>query len=110
MLGAVLMVAATVALMLALTWGGMRYPLGLGADRRRCSAASVVLWRAVRVAPATAREPFLPLAVLLDPVVDGGTPPRFFGIGHVHRRSTIYVPLYFETGARALGRANRASR
>lgn len=93
-LGAVLMVAATVALMLALTWGGVRYPwaslpvLGLLA----LSAGFWVLftWRLM-----TAPEPLVPLAVMANPVVGTATGAAFCGMG-VFIGLSIYVPVYLE--------------
>src|SRR6266536_702272 len=92
--GAVLMVAATVALLLALTWGGTRYPwsspriVGL-------LAASTAFWLMFVVRLMTAREPFLPLPLLLNPVVGIGTASVTFVFGTMIGL-TIFVPLYFE--------------
>src|SRR6266581_4519548 len=92
--GAVLMVAATTALLLALTWGGTRYPwfspriVGL-------LAASVAFWLMFVVRLMTAREPFLPLPVLLNRVVGIGTASVSCVFGTMIGL-TIFVPLYFE--------------
>src|SRR5882724_397476 len=60
-LGAVLMVGAAIALMLALTWGGRRYgwesPQILG-----LLVASAALWAVFAWRVMTAEEPFIPLA------------------------------------------------
>ena len=92
--GAVLMVAATTALLLALTWGGTRYPwfspriVGL-------LAASAAFWLMFVVRLMTAREPFLPLPVLLNRVVGIGTASVSCVFGTMIGL-TIFVPLYFE--------------
>ncbi len=92
--GAALMITATFALMLAMTWGGARYPwwsapiLGL-------MAGSAVLWLLFGLRLATAAEPFVPLSVLREPVVGGIVIAAFFSIGAVIGLS-IYMPLYLE--------------
>lgn len=95
--GAVLMVAATVALLLALSWGGGTYPWGsfqiLG-----LFAVSVVAWVLFFVRLTTAAEPFVPLAVMFDPVVATGTAVNFFVMGTMVALS-IYMPIYFEAVA-----------
>ena len=68
-LGAALMVCAALALMLAMTWGGTRYRLGLGADPGPARGGSAVLWLLFALRVATAPEPFIPLAVLREPMV-----------------------------------------
>ena len=72
-LGAVLLVAATSLLMLALNWGGVRYPWAsppiLGAVRgvdRCCGSAS-------GCGSAARREPLIPLNLFANPVVRMGT-------------------------------------
>jgi len=92
--GAALMVAAAIALMLALSWGGKRYPwtspeiLGLG-------AASVLFWVLFWLRLRRAPEPFIPLAVMKDPVVVAIVFAGFFSIGAITGLA-IYVPLYLE--------------
>jgi EmrB/QacA subfamily drug resistance transporter len=92
--GAALMVAATIALLMALTWGGTRYPwfsqpiVGL-------LAASAAFWLLFVIRLMTAREPFLPLPVLLNPVVGIGTASVTCVFGTMIGL-TIFVPLYFE--------------
>ena len=66
--GAGLMVAAAIALMLALSWGGTRYPW----PRRRswdCLPPRVVLWAAFAMRLLHAPEPFVPLDVLREPII-----------------------------------------
>src|SRR5690606_2750912 len=59
--GAILMVCASTALMLALTWGGVSYPWG-SLEVLGLLAGSVALWAAFAWRLLTAAEPFLPLS------------------------------------------------
>lgn len=93
-LGAGLVVAATVALLLALTWGGTRYPWG-SAPILALLIGSAALWVMFAARLATAPEPFLPLAVLGNPVVGLGTTSVSCVFGTMIGLS-IFVPLYFE--------------
>ncbi|MEP9369840.1 MDR family MFS transporter [Xanthobacter sp. VNH20] len=94
-LGGVLMIASTTSLLLALTWGGVRYPwsspliLGLFATALMLSVTFV--WRM-----KTAPEPFLPLSILANRVVSMSVSSVFFVAGIMIALS-INVPLYFET-------------
>ena len=94
LLGAALMALATSALLLALSWGGNRYPwasppiLGL-------FAASVTLWALFGFRVATARDPLIPLTILGNPVVRAATVSACFGMG-TYIGLTIFVPLYLE--------------
>jgi EmrB/QacA subfamily drug resistance transporter len=95
LIGAGLMIVATVTLLLALSWGGAEYPwastevLGLVA----ISAVAWVLfvWRLL-----TAADPFVPLPVMFHPVVAAATASNFFAVG-TSVALTIYIPIYFET-------------
>jgi EmrB/QacA subfamily drug resistance transporter len=92
--GAGLMVAAALALLLALAWGGVRYPwtsptiLGL-------FAASAALWLAFGWRLLHAAEPFIPLTMLAEPVVLGIAAAGFFSIGTIVGLS-IFIPIYVE--------------
>jgi EmrB/QacA subfamily drug resistance transporter len=94
-LGAILLVAATVSLLLALSWGGLRYPwnslpiIGL-------FAGSVLLWGVFAVRMRLAPEPLIPPGVLHNPVVRMGTLAACFGMG-TYIGLTIYLPVYFES-------------
>ena len=92
--GAGLMMAATVALLLALTWGGTRYAW-TAPPIFALLAASALLWALFAMRLMTAREPFLPLALLFNPVVGTGTASVSCVFGTMIGLS-IYVPLYFE--------------
>jgi predicted MFS family arabinose efflux permease len=93
-LGAALMVLATLSLMLAMTWGGTRYGwmswpiLGL-------LAAACALWLLFALRIARAPEPFIPLAILREPIVAAITVTGFFSVGVIIALS-IFLPLYFE--------------
>jgi EmrB/QacA subfamily drug resistance transporter len=92
--GAVLMMTAAVALLLALNWGGTRYPwlswqiVALLAAAGALSAAFI--WWVLRVP-----EPFLPIAVMNNPVMRIGTVASSCSQG-VSIGLTIFMPLYFE--------------
>jgi hypothetical protein len=92
--GAMLMMAAAIALLLALTWGGTRFPW-LSQQIALLFAAAVLLtggfiWWVLR-----AREPFLPLAIMKNPVMRAGSLTSACAQG-VAIGLTIYVPIYYE--------------
>jgi MFS family permease len=94
LLGAALIVAATICFLLALSWGGARYPWGSPQLLSLLGATTVLaLLFAARL--ATAREPFLPLSVLREPVVRLGTATACCAMGTFIGLS-IYVPVFFE--------------
>jgi EmrB/QacA subfamily drug resistance transporter len=92
--GAALMVAASLALMLAMTWGGARYPW-LSVPILSLIAGSAGLWLLFGLRIATAAEPFIPLSVLSERTVAGTALAGFFSIGAIVGLS-IYLPLYLE--------------
>lgn len=94
-LGAILMMAAATTLLLAITWGGIAYPWG-SARIVGLIVASVVLWAAFGLRVATAAEPFLPLSVLLEPVVRNAIAAAFFGMGTLIGLCMV-IPIYLET-------------
>ncbi len=93
-IGATLLIAAIVAVLVALSWGGVRYPwlsapiLGLG------TAALVGLAAYVAYARRTP-DPFLPLSVLHDRVVAPACVSSFFAMVALVGLSA-YMPMYFE--------------
>jgi EmrB/QacA subfamily drug resistance transporter len=94
-LGAALMVIASVALLLALSFGGRRYewislPIG------GLVVASAVFWGLFTWRLVAAKEPFLPLSVLGNPVVRCATLAGACCMATLVGL-TIFVPLYFET-------------
>ena len=93
-LGAGLLMASCIPLLLALTWGGTRYGW-VSPPILMLIGASFVLslllgWRLSRAA-----EPFLPLTVLNNPVMRTGTASASLSMG-VQIGLTIVVPMYFE--------------
>ena len=92
--GAVLMMAATVPLLLALTWGGVRFPWS-SIVIVALLAASVLFWAGFTFRLLTAREPFLPLTLLTNPVVGFGTASVACVFGTMIGLS-IFVPIYFQ--------------
>ncbi len=90
--GVVLMVAAAVALMLALDWGGTRYGWGSW-PILSLFAASAALWVGFALRLLSAREPFIPLAILGGRITGTITAAAFFSIGTIIA-ITIYTPLY----------------
>src|SRR5262249_37381690 len=98
LLGAVLMVGAAIALLLALTWGGRRY-LWASPQILALFVASLTLWTLFAWRVITAKEPFIPLSVLRDGAMRVGTAAAFFAVGVVIAL-TIVLPLY---GQLALG-------
>jgi EmrB/QacA subfamily drug resistance transporter len=94
-LGAFLITSATVTLLLALSWGGTRYPWG-SAQIIALVGLSILLWLLFAWRLRSADEPLIPLAILANPVVRHGTIAAGFGMG-TFIGLTIYLPLYFET-------------
>ncbi|MDQ0472387.1 MDR family MFS transporter [Labrys wisconsinensis] len=95
LLGAGVMAAATVVLMLALNWGGVRYGWS-SAPILGLFAASALLWALFVARLRTAPEPLIPAEVLANRVVAMGTLAACFGMG-VFIGLTIYMPIYLET-------------
>jgi len=94
LIGAALMIVGAVLLLLALTWGGRRYdwisvPIGA------LLLGSLIAWLLFSLRLVTAREPFLPLAVLGNPVVRSAALSGACAMGALVGM-TIFVPLYFE--------------
>jgi EmrB/QacA subfamily drug resistance transporter len=92
--GALAMVAATVALLLALSIGGDTGVWG-SAEVLGLFAASAVFWILFALRLARAAEPFIPLSVLNHAVVRNGVLAAFFAVGAMIGLS-VYLPLYFE--------------
>ncbi len=95
LLGAVLMVLATTMLLLALSWGGQRYPWG-SAQVIGLIVGSAVVWVLFVVRLWTAFEPLLPLEVILNPVVAAGTATACCAMGVLIGLS-VYVPIYLQS-------------
>jgi MFS family permease len=97
--GAALMVAAALALMLAMTWGGKRYPW-LSWPIAALIAGSTALWLLFAWRIAAAAEPFVPLMVMSDRSVAGIVTASFFSIGTITGLS-FFMPLYLELSLQA---------
>jgi EmrB/QacA subfamily drug resistance transporter len=94
LIGAGLMTTAAIPLLLALTWGGARYPW-ISPPIVTLIAASAVLWLLFAWHLTQTTEPFLPLPVLANPVMRMGTVCTSFSQSVVIGL-TIFLPLYFE--------------
>ncbi len=92
--GALLMMAAAVALLLALSWGGRRFDW-ISPQAGALLAASALLWGLFAWRLVATVEPFLPLAVLGNPVVRCAALAGACNMGTLVGM-TIFVPLYFE--------------
>jgi EmrB/QacA subfamily drug resistance transporter len=94
LLGAGLMMLSAIALLLALTWGGTRYawqsPQIVTLTMAAIVFSALFIWW-MRRAP----EPFLPIAVLNNPVMRVGSITSACSQG-VSIGLTIFVPLYYE--------------
>jgi EmrB/QacA subfamily drug resistance transporter len=93
-IGALLMMAAAVALLLALSWGGRRFDW-ISGPTAALLLTSAVLWGLFAWRLVTAHEPFLPLAVLANPVVRTAALAGACAMATLVGM-TIFVPLYFE--------------
>ena len=91
-IGAGLMVGAAVVLLLALAWGGTHYPW-TSWHIMTLLACSIALWALFGARLVTAREPFIPVAILHGRVTSAITCAAFFTIGTIIG-ITIYTPLY----------------
>jgi EmrB/QacA subfamily drug resistance transporter len=92
--GAAVMLLAAVLLLLALSWGGVRYPW-LSWPVLALLAASALMWIAFARRLATAPEPFIPLDLVREPLIALMVTAGFFSIGTIIGLS-IVVPLYLE--------------
>jgi sugar phosphate permease len=94
LLGAALLMAAAIPLLLALTWGGARYSW-LSPTILILIGASFVLSAAFAWHLTRAPEPFLPLPILANQVVRWGTASSSCAVG-TSIGLTIFLPLYYE--------------
>jgi EmrB/QacA subfamily drug resistance transporter len=92
--GAILLVLASSAFLLALSWGGVRYGWG-SAPIVALLAASFALSALFAWRTKTAEEPLIPLAVLSNAIVRNAIVSGGFGLG-AFIALTIYMPIYFE--------------
>ena len=94
LLGAALIVGGTVALMLALTWGGSRLPWTsptiLGLIGAAAAFFAAFAWHIARV-----EEALIPLAIFRNPVIAVTTSAMFFVMGS-WLGLTVWVPIWLE--------------
>ena len=96
MIGAILIVVASVSFMLALNLGGKSYPWIVAAGAR------AVRGRARRRRPAscwrlaTAPEPLIPISILTDPIVRWAVIANAFGWGSIIGLN-IFLPMYLQS-------------
>src|SRR3984885_11963178 len=95
MIGAALMVGAAISLMLALSWGGTHDPWSSWRIITLLTG-SAALWVLFVLRLLSAREPFIPLAILYGRVTATITCAAFFSIGTI-TGVTIYTPPYCQT-------------
>ncbi len=88
--GALVIVAATVALQLALTWGGTRWPWS-SAPILGLFALAIILFALFAVRLTTAVEPLIPPRVLRNPVIAAATMSLFFS-SMAFVGLTVFVP------------------
>jgi sugar phosphate permease len=88
------MMCGAIALLLALTWGGTRYPWGsaqiVGLFGLAGAFAAAFRWRIGR-----ATEPYLPLPILKNPVVLMGAATSACAVG-ASIGLTVFVPFYYQ--------------
>src|SRR5262249_27876713 len=94
LLGAALLMAAAIPLLLALPWGVSRYAWTSPAIMALIALAALISF-AFSLRLTAAPEPFLPLTVLANPVMRWGTAATSFAMG-TSIGLTIFVPLYYE--------------
>ncbi|HVG51894.1 MAG TPA: MDR family MFS transporter [Xanthobacteraceae bacterium] len=92
--GATLMMSSTIALLLALSWGGVRYPW-FSTAILALVGFSIALTLAFSYRLRHEPEPFLPLSVLANPVMRYGTAAASFAVA-VSIALTVFMPLYYE--------------
>jgi EmrB/QacA subfamily drug resistance transporter len=93
-LGSGLMAAATISLLLALTWGGHRFAW-LSWQTAALIGGSLVLYAVFLRQQSTAREPVLPLSLFANPVIRM-TSLLGFVVMIINVGASVYVPLYLE--------------
>ena len=93
-LGAMLIVIATVAFMLAVTSGGVRYPWDSG-PILGLLALSLATGALFVVRLMTAPEPLIPITILRDPIVRCAIAANAFGWGGIIGLN-IFLPMYLQ--------------
>ena len=95
--GAALLVLASGQLVLALSWGGARYPFA-SAPILGLFAGSAVFWSLFAWRTAVAEEPLIPLRILRLPIVRNAILSSSAGLGAFVGLS-VAAPIYFEGAA-----------
>jgi EmrB/QacA subfamily drug resistance transporter len=93
-IGAAMMMCASIAMLLALSWGGRRYDW-ISAPTGALLLSSAILWGLFAWRLVSTAEPFLPLTVLANPVVRCAALAGACNMGTLVGM-TIFVPLFFE--------------
>jgi EmrB/QacA subfamily drug resistance transporter len=93
--GAAFLVMASGALVLALGWGGSRYPWA-SAPILGLLAFSALAWAAFARRARTAEEPLIPTRILSLPIVRDAIASSSFGLGSFVGLSVV-MPIYYET-------------
>ncbi|MER8909863.1 MFS transporter [Mesorhizobium sp. M0854] len=94
-LAALLLVAATSLLLLALNWGGSEYPW-LSPEILGLLACSAVFWSAFALRLMRAAEPLISLEVLGNPIVLAGTLSMFL-LQAANVGLSVYLPVYLQS-------------
>jgi len=94
LVGATLMVAAALALLLALSSGGIRFRWS-SPEILALVGSSAVLWLLFALRLVKAPEPFIPWTMIKEPVVRTIVVAGFFSVGTIIGLS-IFIPLYLE--------------
>ncbi len=94
LLGAVIMMTATVMLLLALNWGGVYYAWN-SLEIYVILGGSLIFWLLFALRLKLAREPLIPPEILQNQVVRMGVMTACAGIG-TYIGLTIYLPIFFE--------------
>ncbi|RWC34455.1 MDR family MFS transporter [Mesorhizobium sp.] len=94
-LGALLLVAATALLLLALNWGGSEYPW-LSREILGLLASSTVIWSAFALRLLRAAEPLISLEVLGNAIVLAGTLSLFL-LQAANIGLAVYLPVYLQS-------------
>jgi EmrB/QacA subfamily drug resistance transporter len=93
--GALLLVAATALLLLALNWGGSEYPW-LSREILGLLACSAVIWSFFALRLLRAAEPLISLEVLGNPIVLAGTLSMFL-LQAANIGLAVYLPVYLQS-------------
>jgi EmrB/QacA subfamily drug resistance transporter len=92
--GATLIMAATIAFLLILTWGGARFAWTSGPILGLFAVLVILsIWLAVHLQRVA--EPVLPMNVLGNPIVLAATGAVFFAMA-AFIGTSVYLPVYFE--------------